>query len=157
MKHWVLHLDLASPEAWPCFQRLPELLVGQHGWVEICPAGEPDQALAPLWRHALACGEPGALPNRWLAEQVLCAVWQDAPAAGRAALPAVERLAQVLTPTRDPDSPAVRQEWAALCERSRQLGVGRAPLLHRPADGARWVGEAAISQAGRAQAPAQGL
>lgn len=151
MKHWVLHLDLASPEAWPCFQRLPELLVGQHGWVEICPAGAQDQALAPLWRHALACGEPGALPNRWLAEQVLRAVWHDAPATGRDVQPALARLAQVLSPERDPDSPVVRQAWAALCERSRRVGAGRAPLLNRPADGACWVGEAAISQA------AQGL
>jgi len=151
MKHLVLHLDLASPEAWPCFQRLPELLVGQHVWIEICPAGAPDQALAPLWRHALACGEPGALPNRWLAEQVLRAVWHDAPVAGRPAPQALAQLAQVLSPGRDPDSPAVRQAWAALCERSQRLGAGRAPLLHRPADGAHWVGEDAISQA------AQGL
>ncbi|WP_374587273.1 hypothetical protein [Ideonella dechloratans] len=145
MKHLVLHLDLASPEAWSCFRRLPELLMGQHVWVEICPAGEPGQALAPLWRHALACGAPGALLNRWLAEQVLRAVWQDAPATGPELQPALARLAQVLTPSRDPDSPAVQQEWAALCERSRRLAAGAVPLLHRPADGACWVGEAAIS------------
>ena len=151
MKHGVLHLDLASPEAWPCFQRLPELFIGQHVWVEVCPAGEPAQVLARLWCHALACGAPGALPSRWLAEQVLRAVWQDAPAAGHDVQPALVRLAQVLTPTRDPDSPAVRQEWAALCERSRLLGAGRTPLLHWPADGACWTGEAAISLA------AQGL
>jgi hypothetical protein len=151
MKHFVLHLDLASPEAWPCFERLPELLIDRHVWVEICPAGEPAQALAPLWRHALACGEPGALPNRWLTEQVLRAVWQDAPVTGHALQVALARLAQVLTPCRDPDSPAVRQEWAALCERARRLGVGPAPLLHRSADGARWMGAAAIAQAAQAQ------
>lgn len=151
MKHLVLHLDLASPEAWPCFQRLPDLLTGQHVWVEICPAGELGQTLAPLWRHALACGEPGALLNRWLAEQVLRAVWQDAPATGHAPQAALVRLAQMLTPSRHPDSPAVQQEWGALCERSHRLGAGPAPMLHRPADGACWVGEAAISLA------AQGL
>lgn len=151
MRHWVLHLDLASPEAWPCFQRLPEALTGQHAWVEICPVAEPGQAQEPLWRHALACGEPGALLNRWLTEQLLRAVWQDAPVTGLVPQIALARLAQVLTPCREPDSPAVRQEWAALCERSRRLGAGPTPMLLQPADGTCWVGEVAISQA------AQGL
>lgn len=147
MNRLVLHLDLGSPQAWPCFLRLPEALAGLPCWVEVCPVVTPEEVAGPagaLWRHALACGQPGALLNRWLAEQVLRAVWDDAAPQGRPLPEALAWLAGRLTPSRDPESAEVAEDWARLVGQSQRLGIGSTPTVHWPAEDALWEGLAAL-------------
>ncbi|MCA6216512.1 hypothetical protein KGA65_08175 [Ideonella sp. B7] len=151
MNRLVLHLDLGSPEAWPCFLRLPEALAGLPCWVEVCPVLPAQEAVAPvgpigqLWRHALACGEPGALLNRWLAEQLLRAVWDDAAPQGRPLPEALAWLTARLTPVRDPESAEVAEDWARLVAQSQRLGIGTTPTVHWPAEDSLWEGQAALA------------
>lgn len=147
MNRLVLHLDLDSPQAWPCFLRLPEALAGLPCWVEVCPVVTPEEVAGPagaLWRHAMACGQPGALLNRWLAEQVLRAVWDDAAPQGRPLPEALAWLAGRLTPSRDPESAEVAEDWARLVGQSQRLGIGSTPTVHWPAEDALWEGQAAL-------------
>lgn len=157
MNHLVLHLDLASPQAWSGFQRLPEALAGLPCWVEIGPAAadvpSPLGDTAPLWRWALACGTPGIPPSRWHTERLLRAVWAvgdeaEAPAAGRSCAQALAWLSGQRSPLRSPDSAEVVRECAALLAVSRQRcaghGAGAAAAVWWPADGSCWVGEAAF-------------
>ncbi len=151
MNRLVLHLDLGSPQAWPCFLRLPEALAGLPSWVEVCPVLPAQEAVAlvgpigRLWRHALACGEPGALLNRWLAEQLLRAVWDDAAPQGRPLSDALAWLTARLTPVRDPESAEVAEDWARLVAQSQRLGLGTTPTVHWPAEDSLWEGQAALA------------
>ncbi len=90
------------------------------------PASHPFNPL-PLLRLALACAQPGDLPNRRVVEMVMRHVWRGGAEAGDSQRLRV--LAEALVPVRDPNGADVKKELRALSDAALQRGVFGVPTI----------------------------
>jgi 2-hydroxychromene-2-carboxylate isomerase len=90
------------------------------------PASHPFNPL-PLLRLALACAQPGDLPNRRVVEALMRHVWRGGAEAGDAQR--LRALAEQLAPARDPNGDDVKQELRASSDTALQRGVFGVPTI----------------------------
>jgi 2-hydroxychromene-2-carboxylate isomerase len=88
------------------------------------PSTHPFNPLA-LLRLALACAQPGDMPNRRVVEALMRHVWRGGADAGDAQR--LRALAQALAPQRDPAGDDVKRELRALTEDAVARGVFGVP------------------------------
>lgn len=88
------------------------------------PATHPFNPL-PLLRLALACCEPGDLPNRRVVEALMRYVWRGGAEAGDAQR--LRALTDALAPRRDPAGDDVKRELRALTDAALARGVFGVP------------------------------
>jgi 2-hydroxychromene-2-carboxylate isomerase len=114
--------EIDSKRAWTF--RHVHWLAAHHGIALATPLKHPFNPL-PLLRLALACAEPGALPNRRIVETLLMHVWQGgADASDPARLAA---LSAALAPQRDPAGDAVKAELRGHTDAAITLGLFGVP------------------------------
>ena len=90
------------------------------------PASHPFNPL-PLLRLALACAQPGDLPNRRVVEALMRHVWRGGADASDPQR--LRALAEQLAPVRDPAGDDVKRELRALSDEALQRGVFGVPTL----------------------------
>lgn len=134
--------EIESKRAWT--YRHIAWLAHRHGVPLRMPAVHPFNPLH-LLRLALAAAQPGALPNRWVCEQIFRHVWDGggADAADPQRLQALtERLADSMSQRggglADPQGDAVKQALKDATARAASLGVFGVP--HFEADGRLYFG-----------------
>jgi 2-hydroxychromene-2-carboxylate isomerase len=90
------------------------------------PASHPFNPL-PLLRLALACAQPGELPNRRVVEALMRHVWRGGAEAGDPQR--LRALAGQLAPPRDPAGDDVKQELRTLTDQALQRGIFGVPTI----------------------------
>ncbi|WP_395138873.1 2-hydroxychromene-2-carboxylate isomerase [Schlegelella aquatica] len=116
--------EIAPKRAWTYRHVL--WLARRHGLTLRLPAAHPFNPL-PLLRLALACGEPGTLPNRHVCETLFRHVWTTGDNADDPQR--LEALAQALAPRRDPQGEDVKTELRAATEDAVRRGVFGVPTF----------------------------
>ena len=126
LQHWGQKgpAEIEPKRAWTF--RQVHWLAHRHGIALDTPAQHPFNPLA-LLRLLVACAAPGGTPNRWQCEQVFRHVWVGGHDANDPAR--LQTLSTLLSPGRDPQSQAVKQELRAATEDAVRQDLFGVPTL----------------------------